>query len=129
MRKFTPLRLLLGAVGVAIGVVGILALREATLSTHESVAAAQTELVMSADTKGGERNQTLPEMVEAQLESCRLEVASDVDGPIESLGEGHFRAVLAPALDETNRRQFRGCMEDWVIDHVRINVTEMTNLG
>jgi hypothetical protein len=129
MRKFTPLRLLLGAVGVAIGVVGILALREATLSTHESVAAAQTELVMSADTKGGERNQTLPEMVEAQLESCRLEVASDVDGPIESLGEGHFRAVLIPALDETNRRQFRGCMEDWVIDHVRINVTEMTNLG
>jgi hypothetical protein len=129
MRKFTPLRLLLGAVGVAIGVVGILALREATLSTHESVAAAQTELVMSADTKGGERNQTLPEMVEAQLESCRLEVASDVDGPIESLGEGHFRAVLIPALDETNRRQFRGCMEDWVIDHVRINVTEMANAG
>jgi hypothetical protein len=129
MRKLTPLRLLLGALGVAIGVVGILALREATLSTHESVAAAQTELIMSADTKGGERDQTLPEMVEAQLESCRLEVASDVDGPIESLGEGHFRAVLAPALDETNRRQFRGCMEDWVIDHVRINVTEMANVG
>jgi hypothetical protein len=129
MRKFTPLRLLLGAVGVAIGVVGILALREATLSTHESVAAAQTELVMSADTKGGERNQTLPEMVQAQLLTCRLEVASDVDGPIESLGEGHFRAVLAPALDETNRRQFRGCMEDWVIDHVRINVTEMADIG
>jgi hypothetical protein len=129
MSKFTPLRLLLGAVGVAIGVVGILALREATLSTHESVTAAQTELVMSADTKGGERNQTLPEMVEAQLQTCRLEVASDVDGSIESLGEGHFRAMLTPALDETNRRQFRGCMEDWVIDHVRINVTEMANVG
>jgi hypothetical protein len=129
MRKLTPLRLLLGAVGVAIGIVGILALREATLSTHESVTAAQTELVMSADTKGGERNQALPEMVEAQLKTCRLEVASDVDGPIESVGEGNFRAVLVPALDETNRRQFRGCMEDWVIDHVRINVTEMTNAG
>lgn len=129
MRKLTPLRLLLGAVGVAIGIVGILALREATLSTHESVTAAQTELVMSADTKGGERNQTLPEMVEAQLKTCRLEVASDVDGPIESVGEGNFRAVLVPALDETNRRQFRGCMEDWVIDHVRINVTEMANAG
>jgi hypothetical protein len=129
MRKLTPLRLLLGAVGVAIGIVGILALREATLSTHESVTAAQTELVMSADTKGGERNQTLPEMVEAQLKTCRLEVASDVDGPIESVGEGNVRAVLVPALDETNRRQFRGCMEDWVIDHVRINVTEMANAG
>jgi hypothetical protein len=129
VKRITPIGLLLGAIGVAIGVVGILALREATLSTHEPVTAAQTELVMSADTKGGERNQTLPEMVEAQLEACRLEVASDVDGPIESLGDGHFRAALAPALDETNRRQFRGCMEDWLIDHVRINVTEMANVG
>jgi hypothetical protein len=129
VKKITPIGLLLGAVGVAIGIVGILALREATLSTHEAVAAARTELVMSADTKGGERNQTLPEMVEAQLEACRLEVASDVDGPIEALDDGHFRAVLVPALDETNRRQFRGCMEDWVIDHVRINVTEMANAG
>jgi hypothetical protein len=129
VKKITPIGLLLGAVGVAIGIVGILALREATLSTHEPVTAARTELVMSADTKGGERNQTLPEMVEAQLESCRLEVASDLDGPIESLDDGHFRAALVPALDETNRRQFRGCMEDWVIDHVRINVTEMANAG
>jgi hypothetical protein len=129
VKKITPIGLLLGAVGVAVGVVGILALREATLSTHEAVTAARTELVMSADTKGGERNQTLPEMVEAQLKTCRLEVASDVDGPIESLGDGHFRAALVPALDETNRRQFRGCMEDWVIDHVRINVTEMANAG
>src|SRR4030095_7255505 len=58
--KFTPLGLLLGAVGVAIGVVGILALREATLSTHESVAAAQTELVMSAATQGGAGGTTPP---------------------------------------------------------------------
>jgi hypothetical protein len=129
VKKLTPLRLLLGAVGLAIGSVGIVALREATLSTHEPVTAARTELVISADTKGGERNQTLPEMVQAQLLTCRLEVASDLDGPIESLDDGHFRAVLVPALDETNRRQFRGCMEDWLIDHVRIDVTEMANAG
>jgi hypothetical protein len=129
VKKLTPLRLLLGAVGLAIGVVGIVALREATLSTHEPVTAAQTELVMSADTKGGEQNQTLPEMVEAQLLACRLEVTSDVDGSIESLGDGRFRAVLTPALDETNRRQFRGCMEDWMIDHVRINVIELADAG
>ena len=35
MRKLTPLRLLLGAVGLAIGIVGILALREATLSSGQ----------------------------------------------------------------------------------------------
>lgn len=127
MKKLKPIQLLLGAIGLAIGIIGVLALREATLSTHEPVTAAATELVMSADTKGGEQQQTLPEMVEAQLEACRLEVTSDVDGPIESLGDGRFRAVLSPALDETNRRQFRGCMEDWVIDHVRINVIELAD--
>ena len=127
MKKLTPIRLLLGAVGLALGIVGVLALREATLSTHQSVTARATELVVSADTKGGEQDQTLPEMVEAQLLTCRLEVTSDLAGPIESLGDGRFRAVLTPALDETNRRQFRGCVEDWVIDQVRINVIELAN--
>jgi hypothetical protein len=127
VKKLTPIRLLLGAVGLALGIVGVLALREATLSTHQSVTARATELVVSADTKGGEQDQTLPEMVEAQLLTCRLEVTSDLAGPIESLGDGRFRAVLTPALDETNRRQFRGCVEDWVIDQVRINVIELAN--
>ncbi|HZA76649.1 MAG TPA: hypothetical protein VE623_09710 [Acidimicrobiales bacterium] len=129
MKKLTPMRLLLGAVGLGIGIVAVLALREATLSTHEPVSEArETELVVSAKTKGGEQDQTLPEMVEAQLRTCRLEVTSDLVAPIEELGDGRFRAVLAPAMDETNRRQFRGCVEDWVIDHVRIDVVDLANL-
>ena len=31
-------------------------------------------------------------------------------------------------MDETNRRQFRGCVEDWVIDGVRLNVLEMDDI-
>jgi hypothetical protein len=126
--KLTPARVVLGAIGLAVGVVAVLALREATLSTHESVAGTGIELVVSARTKGGERNQTLPEMVEAQLQTCRLEVTSDLAGPIEPLGDGRFRAVLRPAMDETNRRQFRGCVEDFMIDHVQIDVLEITVL-
>jgi hypothetical protein len=123
--KLKPGRILLGLVGLGIGVVGVLALREATLSTHEKVAARETELVVSARTEGGEKSQRLPEMVEAQLLTCRLEVASDFDGPIERLGSDRFRAVLVPALDETNKRQFRGCVEDFIIDHLQINVLEL----
>ena len=129
MSKLTPGRVILGAVGLGVGIVGVLSLREATLSTHQPVAAEEMELVVSAKTKGGESHQTLPEMVEAQLQTCRLEVTSDLEGPIESLGDGRFRAVLTPAMDETNRRQFRGCVEDWVIDHVRIDVVELTAIG
>jgi hypothetical protein len=125
VRKLRPGRILLGLVGLAIGVVAVLALREATLSTHEAVAGRGTELVVSAKTKSGERSQTLPEMVEAQLLTCRLEVNSDFDGPIERLGGGRFRAELDRALDDTNRRQFRGCLEDWIVDHVQLGVVEL----
>lgn len=129
MTKLTPARVVLGLIGLGAGVVAVLALREATLSTHEPVTGEEMELVVSANTKGGERNQTLPEMVEAQLQTCRLEVTSDLAGPIEPLGDGRFRAVLTPAMDETNRRQFRGCVEDFMIDHVQINVIQLTVAG
>jgi hypothetical protein len=125
MKRIKPLQLLLGLVGLAIGVVGVLALREATLSTHQAVTARRMEVLISADTKGGEAGQSLEEMVEAQLLTCRLEVNSDMLGRVERLEEGRFRAELTPSLDETNKRQFRGCVEDWVIDHVRLNVTDM----
>jgi hypothetical protein len=126
--KLSPVKLALGTVGLAIGIVGVLALREATLSTHEAVAAREVELVVSARTAGGEQGQTLAEMVEAQLLTCRLEVNSDLAEPIEALGDGRFRAVFVPAMDETNRRQFRGCVEDFVVDHLQIDVVEFNSI-
>ena len=118
-------KIALAVVGLAIGVVGVLALREATLSTHEAVDARETRLVLSGETKGGEEHQTLSEMVEAQVLTCRLEVESDLAGPIERLGHGRYRAVLVPALDDSNQRQFRGCLEDWVIDGVQLDVERL----
>jgi hypothetical protein len=126
MRKLRPGRVALGIVGLGLGVVGVLALREATLSTHQRVTGRGMELLLSAKTKGGEKSQTLSEMVEAQLLACRLEVNTDLDGPIEPLGNGRFRAVLALPLDQTNRRQFRGCLEDWIVDHLQLDVVQLT---
>ena len=128
MRKLRPGRVVLGLIGLGIGVVAVLALREATLSTHQRVAGRGMELVVSAKTKGGEKSQTLSEMVEAQLLACRLEVNSDLDGRIEPLGSGRFRAELALALDQTNRRQFRGCLEDWIVDHLQLDVVQLTEI-
>jgi hypothetical protein len=85
-------------------------------------------VILFAETKGGEHGQTLDEIVEAQLTACRLEVTSDLAGPIENLGRGRYRAVMEPALDQTNKRQFRGCVEDWLIDHVRIDVLELNQI-
>jgi hypothetical protein len=122
--RLSPVKLALGTVGLAIGIVGTLALREATLSTHEEIVGGEMVLVVSARSRGAEEGQTLAEMVEAQLLTCRLEVSSDLAGPIEPLGDRRFRAVFVPAMDQTNRRQFRGCVEDFITDHLQINVLE-----
>jgi hypothetical protein len=112
-----------GVVGLAIGLVGVSALRDATQSTHDHVdAASRVALIVDARMEGAESSQTLQEMVDALMLTCRLEVAADIAGPIENEGHGRFRAVLAPALDESNRRQLRGCLEDWTIDHLLVDV-------
>ena len=111
------------------GVAAVVALREATLSTHEPVPpGSSVELVVAAHTRGAERSQGLDELVEAQLATCRLEINSDlVDvGPMPG-GEAddRYRAVLEPGMDDTDRRQFRGCVEDWTIDHLSMDVISL----
>ena len=120
----------LALVGVTIGMVSVIALREATLSTHDEVIApdSQIEVVMKADIKGEEEHQTIDELVTAQVTYCRLEVESDLVGPIERRDDGKFVAVLSPAMDQSNRRQFRGCLEDWALDHLRLDVTSLADV-
>jgi hypothetical protein len=82
-------------------------------------------VIIDARAHGGEPTQELVEMVEAQLLTCRLEVKSDLVGDIRDEGGGRFSALLAPALDHTDRRQFKGCLEDFVIDHVQMDVIRL----
>jgi hypothetical protein len=114
-------------VGFAVGVALVVLLREATLSTHEEVApASQVELVLSAHAKRPEHGQTLAELVEAQLATCKLQTKSEIVEPLAPQGDDtHFRAVLAPAMDDTDTRQFRGCLQDWFIDRVSVRVVSL----
>ena len=110
-------------IGLVAAVVAVALLRDATLSTHEPIDPdSRIELVLHVRTKGGEAGQTLAEMAEAQILTCRLEVSSDPVTPIKDIGDGNFRVVLVPSMDKTDQRQFRGCLEDWTIDHVQSNV-------
>ncbi len=125
-----PASVLLGIVGLALGVAGVLALREATLSTHERIPpGTQAEVWLTAHTKGGETNQALLEMVEALVTMCRLEVTSDLVGAVTQEGEHRFHSVLEPAMDETNRRQLRGCLEDWTVDHLQVDEVAISAPG
>jgi hypothetical protein len=121
-------RLVLALVGLAIGIAGVLAMREATLSTHQHVEPdSEAVVLLQAETKGSEPGQTRSEAVEALLLTCRLEVGMSnlVEGA--DLGDGRYRAVFRPGMDETNQRQLRGCLEDWAIDHLRVDVLSITH--
>lgn len=119
----------LGIVGLAVGALGVIALREATMSTHSPVPPdSRVELVVAAESRGGDESQTTEERVDALVRTCRLEVASDLVGRMEPLGDGRYRGVLAPAMDDTDRRQFRGCIEDWVVDNVRLDIEVLRDL-
>jgi hypothetical protein len=115
--------LVLAVAGIVLGALAVGALREATLSTHHHVPrATQATVVLQAETKGGEPGQTLAEMVDAIVLACRLEVGRSDLVERRDDGDGRFVAVLEPGMDQTNARQLRGCLEDWTVDHVRIDV-------
>jgi hypothetical protein len=123
-------KVIAAVVGLGLLVVGIVVLRDATLSTHQQTAPdSRIELVMHVSIKGGEARQTIDEMADATLLACRLEVSADPVEPLEALDDGRFRSVLSPSMDDTDQRQFRGCLEDWTIDHVRVDVETLEPLG
>ena len=121
---------MLGVVGIAIGWASVLALKEATLSTHHVVdPETRAVVVLEARSRGAERGRPLSAMVETLLLQCRLEVAhTEMVGEIEDQGDGRFEATFRPSLDETNQRQLRGCLEDWSIDHLMIDVLSISSV-
>lgn len=117
--------LLYAVLAVALGV-AVLGLRAANMSTHQPVPPdSALELILAARTHGGERTQSIEEMTEALTLVCRLEVNADPGGPLEPLGDGRFRVVLHPTLDRSDQRQLRGCLEDWRVDGVQVDVETM----
>lgn len=123
------MRHLATAAAVIVGLVGLIALRSATLSTHEPVKPdSRIELVLSVELRHEEPGQTLAASAEALVRACRLEVKSDIVGMVEDLGGQRFGATLQPSMDRTDRRQFRGCLEDWTTDQVRADVVRLVEL-
>ena len=103
---------------------------EETMSRHHEVApGSTTEVVLHAELRDGAEHD-LDEVVEGLVASCHLEVRSDTDpDAIEPLGDGRFRFVLDPALDDSDRVQLRGCLQDMRIDHLRADVQSMSEVG
>lgn len=125
--RVRPGAVVLGAVGIAVGTGAVLAMREATLSTHQPVGRdSEVVIELQAEVNDPEGGRTTDDMVEALLTACRLEVDHSEVVVLSSDGDGRYTAVLRPGLDQTNQRQLRGCLEDFSIDHLRVDVLAIT---
>ena len=122
------------AIVAALAVVALLGgvhlLREATQSTHYATGPdTRLEVLVVSRIHGSEPTQTLDEITEAHLSSCRLEVTSDVESiaSVPGTRPRQYRVVLRPALDSSDRKQFEGCIEDWNLDQNEIEVLSIHN--
>jgi hypothetical protein len=106
--------------------VGLHLLREATQSTHYRTSPdSRLRVVVESHRNGANSTLTLADLTLAHLSLCRLDVSSSIDGGLEEVSPRRFAVVLSPALDSTDRKQFRGCVEDWNVDRNLMSVVSM----
>jgi hypothetical protein len=115
---------------VAVAVLGgaVLALREATLSTHEPTPPGSTSTFV-VHARDHRAEDGLADAAEALIRLCELEVGPGLELPVERLDEDRFRFVISPGLDDTDVVQFTGCLEDWRIDNLILSVDSRTDAG
>ena len=114
-----------GVLAVAAGgvFIGGASLMDHTMSRHEDVRP-DSELVVEltiATRSGVEAGNE--EIAEALVVACQLEVRSNVvPDSIETIEDGRYQFVMRPGLDDSDRRQLIGCLQDLRIDNVLANV-------
>jgi hypothetical protein len=111
-------RVIAWSVAVVALIAGVLVLRAATMTVHDDPRpGSATRVVYRVETRGGPGALALSR---ALLETCETRVSHDRtdEGPRE-LGDQRYEAILRPALDRFDRREFEGCLEDRTISHVQ----------
>lgn len=116
----------LAALALLLG--GVLVVRDLTQSTHQHMPAdSRSRVVVEPVQNRSEPSQTLAAVARTHLAFCDVEVSGSIQGEPTVLGEDPLllEVVLAPALDATDRKQFKGCVEDWLVDNHLIHVRSM----
>ena len=120
-------QVLLGVVAVVVLGAGVLWLRELTETRHVPTPPDSRTLVELEARANLERMvPSMLDLVTAASTTCRIEIGARPLGPSPMTeDDGLFRTVLAPALDETEQTRYEGCLEDWRIDHLKLDVVTM----
>jgi hypothetical protein len=123
------IRVLVGGLVVALLVAGVLAMREALETRHE-VMPPGSHLVVDASASVRGPAEHAPSMARGLVAACIVEAATEAE-VVEFgwQGRGRFRFVTQPALDEPDRRQLNGCLEDLRVPRLLVSVHDMTVEG
>jgi hypothetical protein len=106
---------------------GILMLRDATMSRATPVDEQRDLAVQVRAHVTDEPPEVVPGMVRALVDLCRLQVYTDLVAA-DRLDADEFRFVLSPTLNDSDRRQLHGCLEDARVQHLQLDVLRMTTM-
>lgn len=113
-------RVLLWAVVIVAGAIGLYFVREETMARERPPATMSAELVVEFRVEAKLLpSYELPTIAAAIFDTCRLQAQTGLEQPLEHLGDGRFRAVLRPVPNETDRKQLAGCLSDVTLAHTR----------
>ena len=118
------------ALAVVVLVAVVLVVREQTMSRHDTDPGSGT-LEVVFELEENQATATRLQAAEALVRTCALEVGgSFVPGSLAAVDAGdRLRAQIAPMLDETDRAQLHGCLEDMWIDHVEADVVTLRRVA
>jgi hypothetical protein len=117
---------------VALVAVGVRWAVDNTLSRHTDAVPGSTMVLTLRGERQSAAEHDEAELVEAVVAMCQLEVGGMADPDSLRLVDDDrdlYEVVFAPALDDSDRRQLKGCIQDLRIDHFRATVVAMEQRG
>ncbi len=122
-RRTTAGRIVGPILVLAVTVVGVAIMADATQYTGEPGRAGATRVVFSVETRNYHHD--LDDAAVALWTPCVGAVSWRVAGPPHRQGGGEYVAEVRPSLGEHASRRLRGCLEDTGVDKVRGDVIEV----
>lgn len=104
----------------------VVVLRETTRTVHTAVpTGARTEVEVVAYVRQ-EHPEARRDLTSGLVELCRARVGTGLADPgLETVAPGRYRFALEPGLDEFNRREMHGCLEDARLQHLELDVLRL----
>ncbi|SFF47448.1 hypothetical protein [Blastococcus tunisiensis] len=123
-------RAVVGLIAAVVAVVGVVLLRSELMTVDVAQPeGSYTDVVVAAATVR-EDPSVREEMTRGLVSACRLLVNADVvEDSFLQTGDGVFAFRLRPGLDEFDRRELRGCLRDLRVQHLLLDVRELTTVA